>query len=69
MRPAGATLRSGARASHHGGFSCCGARALGARASAAVAWGLSSCGSRALERRLSSCGARAWLLRGMWDLP
>ena len=19
------------------------------------------------ERRLSSCGARAWLLRGMWD--
>ena len=23
----------------------------------------------ALERRLSSCGARAQLLRGMWDLP
>ena len=20
-------------------------------------------------RRLSSCGAQAWLLRGMWDLP
>ena len=33
------------------------------------AHGLSSCGSRALERRLSSCGARAQLLRGMWDLP
>ena len=27
-----------------------------------------SCGSRALERRLSSCGTRAYLLRGMWDL-
>ena len=23
---------------------------------------------RALEHRLRSCGARAWLLRGMWDL-
>ena len=31
--------------------------------------GFSSCGSRALERRLSSCGARAQLLRGTWDLP
>ena len=31
--------------------------------------GFSSCGSRALERRLSSCGAQAYLLRGMWDLP
>ena len=31
--------------------------------------GLSSCGSRALEHRLSSCGAQAQLLRGMWDLP
>ena len=29
----------------------------------------SSCGSWALERRLSSCGARAQLLSGMWDLP
>ena len=28
-----------------------------------------SCGWRALEHRLSSCGARAQLLRGMWDLP
>ena len=35
------------RASHGGGFSCCGARALGARASVVVARGLSSCGSRA----------------------
>ena len=31
--------------------------------------GFSRCGSRALERRLSSCGARALLLRSMWDLP
>ena len=59
LRRAGATLLCGARASHRGGFSCCGAQALGTRASAVVAHGLSSCGSRALERRLSSCGARA----------
>ena len=32
-------------ASHCGGFSCCGARTLGARASVVVARGLSSCGS------------------------
>ena len=31
--------------------------------------GFSSCGTQALERRLSSCGARAQLLRSMWDLP
>ena len=31
--------------------------------------GFSSCGSWALEYRLSSCGARAQLLRSMWDLP
>ena len=42
----------------------CGARALGAQASAVAARGLSSCGSWALEHRLSSCSARA----GMWDL-
>ena len=48
---------------------CCGARALGMRASVVVARGLSSCGSRALERRLSSCGTWALLLCGMWDLP
>ena len=55
--------------SHCGGFSCCGAQALGAWASVVVACGLSSCGSRALEHKLSSCGARAKLLHGMWDLP
>ena len=65
----GATLPCGARASHCGGFSCCGARALGARASVVVAHGLSSCGSQALERRLSSCGVWVSLLCGMWDLP
>ena len=31
--------------------------------------GFSSSGSGALERRLSSCGARALLLRSTWDLP
>ena len=46
-------------ASHRGGFSCCGAWALGMRASVVVARGLSSCGSWALEHRLSSCGAWA----------
>ena len=40
-----------------------------ARASAVVAHGLSSRGLRALERRLSSYGAWAQLLRGMWDPP
>ena len=52
-------LRCGVWASHCGGFSCRGARALGTWASVVVAHGLSSCGSWALEHRLSSCGARA----------
>ena len=47
----------------------CGARALGVWASVVAVRGLSSCGSRAPERRLSSCRARALLLRGMWGLP
>ena len=55
----GATLRCGAGTSQCGGFSCCGSRALGARASVVVARGLSGCGSRALETRLTSCGAQA----------
>ena len=54
---AGTTLHFDARASHCGGFSCCGAWALGTQASVVVAYGL------------SSCGARAQLLHGMWDLP
>ena len=37
--------------------------------SVVVVRGLSSCGSWGPEHRLSSCGARAQLLRGMWDLP
>ena len=31
--------------------------------------GISSCGSWALEHKLSSRGAQALLLHGMWDLP
>ena len=58
----GATLRYGVWASHCGGFSCCGTQAIGRT-------GFSSSGSQALERRLSSCGAQAQLLHGMWDLP
>ena len=70
------------QASHCSGFSCCGAQALGAwasvvaacRLSSCSAWalgpaGFSSCGTWALECRLSSCGARAQLFRGTWDLP
>ena len=34
----GATLHCGARASHCGGFSCCGTQGLGAQASVVVAW-------------------------------
>ena len=56
---AGATLHCSVWASHCGGFSCCGAWALGAWASVVVARRLRSCGSWDLERRLSSCGARA----------
>ena len=65
----GLILHCGAWASHCGGFSCCGAWALGVWASVAVARGLSSCGSWALECRLSSCGTWAQLLHRMWDLP
>ena len=53
---AGLGLRCSAWASHCSGFSCCGARALGAWASVVVC-------------RLDRCGARALLFRGMWDLP
>ena len=53
----GATLRCGAQSSRCGGFVCCRARALGARASVVVVHRLSSCGSRALERRLSCSAA------------
>ena len=59
----------GTQASHCGVLSCW-------RAWAPRCWGFSSCstwlsicGSRALEHRLGSCGTRAYLLLGMWDLP
>ena len=39
----------------------------GARASHCGGW--SRCRAWALDCRLSSCGERAQLLRGMWDLP
>ena len=47
-------------APHSSGFSC-----------GAGLWGswAQQCGSWALEHRLNSCGTRAYLLRGMWDLP
>ena len=41
----------------------------GTQASVVAASGLSGCSSRALEHRLDSCGALAYLPRGMWDLP
>ena len=69
LRRVGATLPCSARASYCGGFSCCGAQAVGAWASVVAARGLSSCGSRALERKVGSCGTRASLFRDMWDLP
>ena len=53
-----ASSSCGAWPSHCGGFFCCGAWALGAPASLAVAHRLNSCGSWALERGISSCGAR-----------
>ena len=59
LQRAGATLCCGVQASHCGGFSCCGAWALGAWVSVAAARGLSSCGLWALEHRLSSCDTRA----------
>ena len=46
VQRAGATLRCGARDSHCGGSSCCGAQALGVQASVVAARRLSSCGLR-----------------------
>ena len=60
---------SAQQASHHGGFSCCGAWALGAQALVVEACGLSNCGSWAVEHKLSACGTQACLLHGAWDLP
>ena len=62
MQWAGATLRCGVRASHCGGFSCLQSMGFGHM-------GFSSCGSRAPKHWLTSWGARAQPLRGMWDPP
>ena len=43
--------------------------AVASRAQTLACKGFSSCGPQALEHRLNSCGAQAWLLCGMWDLP
>ena len=64
-----ALYNCGAWASHCDGFSCRGPQALGELASVVAARGLSSFGLPALERWVSSCGTRAQLLLGMWDLP
>ena len=56
LRQAGATLRCGARASHCGGFSCCGARALGTQASVVVARRLQIAGSVVVVHGLSCSG-------------
>ena len=65
MWRAGATLCCSVRASHCGGFSCCGPRALVVQASVVAAHGLSSCGTRALRHAgFSCCGTWAqqlWL--------
>ena len=53
-------LRCSAQASHCGGFSCCGAQALGAQTSVVAALRLSSCGRWALEHAgFSSCSTWA----------
>ena len=56
LQRARATLHCGARTSYCGGFSGCGAGALGKPASAIAAHRLSSFRLWALGRRLSSCG-------------
>ena len=59
LQPAGATLSCGAQASHCGGPSHCGTRALGAWASAVVTHELQSAGSVAVVHgpsRSAACG-------------
>ena len=55
----GATLLCSAQASHCGGFSCCGAWALGKWSSVVAACGLSSCGTWVLQR-VGFCSCGAW---------
>ena len=56
-------------ASHFSGSSCSRARVLGSWVSGVVACRLGSGSLWAPELSLSSCGAQAHLLCGMWDLP
>ena len=56
LRWAGSALCCGARASHCGGFSCCGAQALGMQASIVVAHRLQSAGPVAVAHG-TSCSA------------
>ena len=53
--------KCGTQTSHFSGFSCCGTQTVGHA-------GFSGCSSWTLEHRLDSCGARAYLHRGIWDL-
>ena len=57
----------GVRASHYGGFFCCGMQTPGAWASVVAACRLSSCGSRALEHRGSTIAVHG--LSCIWDPP
>ena len=67
----GATLCCGAWASHCGGFSCRGARALGAQASVVMACGLSSRGVQAsvVVAHGLSCSVACWDLPGPGNEP
>ena len=68
--PRGLFPSCGEQVSHCNGISRCRAQILEHASFLVVApGGLSSYDSRALEHRLSSCGARAWLLCSTWDLP
>ena len=59
----------GEGASHRGGSSRGGAQAPGGAGFRSGGTWLSRCSSRALGHRLRSCGTRAQLLHGLWDLP
>ena len=68
LRRARATLRCGARASHCGGFSCCGAWALDVWASVVVARGLQSTVSVVVVHGLS-CSAACGILPDQGSNP
>ena len=68
LQQVGATVCCCTQASHCGGFSCCGAQALGARASVLAACGLSSCGTQALEHGVSVVEVHGLSCCGVWAL-